>query len=253
MADGSVIYLGDTSLRGAACYLAGLMTRWGWGYSYVPSDQVVDREILEQSWELVVLSDYPAKMLGGPQQSLIEERVAGGAGLLMIGGWDSFRGSGGFWNGSVIEQVLPVQMAATDDRVNCDQPAMISRRQTHPITEGLPWERRPPCIGGFNRLKPRSNANVILDVHQLGARWDHDRFVFEPIERHPLLIVGQHLKGRTAALATDIAPHWVGGLVDWGGTERVTAGATGAYEIEVGVYYAQFLRQLLSWTGQILS
>ena len=56
--------------------------------------------------------------------------------------------------------------------------------------------------------------------------------------------------GRTAALATDIAPHWVGGLIDWGSV-RVTAAAVGGWQCEVGAFYATFLRNLLSWTGQL--
>ncbi len=38
------------------------------------------------------------------------------------------------------------------------------------------------------------------------------------------LVVGQHGRGRTAALATDVAPHWVGGLVDWGDRARRPGG-----------------------------
>ena len=61
----------------------------------------------------------------------------------------------------------------------------------------------------------------------------------------------QALRGRTAALATDLAPHWVGGLVDWGDGERVVAQAPGSWPIEVGNFYAQFIANLLTWTGQL--
>ena len=63
------------------------------------------------------------------------------------------------------------------------------------------------------------------------------------------MVVGQHGKGRTAALATDVAPHWVGGLVDWG-DRRVVQDVAGGF-IDVGNWYAQFFRNLLVWTGQL--
>ena len=75
----------------------------------------------------------------------------------------------------------------------------------------------------------------------MAARWQA-----EVVETHPLLVVGQHGQGRTAAIATDVAPHWVGGLVDWG-DDRVTGQGDGADDVEVGDLYAQFWRQLLSF------
>ena len=62
-------------------------------------------------------------------------------------------------------------------------------------------------------------------------------------KEYPLLAFGAFGKGKTAALTTDLAPHWVGGWVDWG-TERLTAQAPGGNEVEVGQFYAQFISQL---------
>ena len=66
-----------------------------------------------------------------------------------------------------------------------------------------------------------------------------------------MLVLGAADRGRTAALMTDLAPHWVGGFVDWGDGERVTAQAPGSWQIEVGNLYAQFVANLLAWTGQL--
>ena len=74
-------------------------------------------------------------------------------------------------------------------------------------------------------------------------------FRFTPGEESPLLIVGQHGRGRVATLATDVAPHWVGGLVDWG-DRRVTQEVAGGF-VEIGNWYAQFFRNLLVWTGKL--
>ena len=62
-------------------------------------------------------------------------------------------------------------------------------------------------------------------------------------------MVGEHGRGRTAALATDVAPHWVGGLVDWG-DQRVVQDVGGG-SIDVGNWYARFFRNLLVWTGRL--
>jgi hypothetical protein len=48
-------------------------------------------------------------------------------------------------------------------------------------------------------------------------------------------------------LATDVAPHWVGGLVDWG-AQRLAACAPGSVAIEVGSDYAELLARLVRWT-----
>jgi hypothetical protein len=63
------------------------------------------------------------------------------------------------------------------------------------------------------------------------------------------LIVGRYGAGRTAALATDVAPHWVGGFVDWG--DRRIAQAVGGGMIEVGNWYARFFHNLVAWTGKV--
>ena len=65
-------------------------------------------------------------------------------------------------------------------------------------------------------------------------------------KEYPLLAFGAFGKGKTAALTTDLAPHWVGGWVDWG-TGRLTAQAEGGNEVEVGQWYAQFISQLVSF------
>ena len=89
---------------------------------------------------------------------------------------------------------------------------------------------------------------MLLEADRLRLVYDSGRWRADVAETHPLLVVGQHGQGRTAAIATDVAPHWVGGLVDWG-NDRVTGRADGADEIEVGNLYAQFWKQLLSYVA----
>ncbi len=139
-------------------------------------------------------------------------------------------------------------MQTRDDRRNCPQSCLVWQAADHPLLAGLPWDR-PPSIGGFNAIAAKPDAATLLvarefDVHRAG-----DALEFTPRAESPLLVVGQYGQGRTAALATDVAPHWVGGLVDWG-DRRIVQQVAGA-EIEVGNWYAQFFRNLLDWTGRL--
>ena len=159
-----VLYLGDTSLQSAAAYLAGMLHAWGWSWEYVASDTPLRASQLRHRPEVIVLSDYPAAGIADDLQHQVVDAVADGTGLVMIGGWESFHGAGGNWDGTPVAGVLPVQIDDRDDRVNFDQPALARSAADHPILRNLPWESRPPCIGGLNRLSPRADAEVLLEA-----------------------------------------------------------------------------------------
>lgn len=244
-----VLYCGDTSLKGAAAYLAGLMTSWHWDFDYVPSDQALAADVLMREHDVFVFSDYPASRLANELATDIRDRVTAGAGLLMIGGWESFHGLGGDWDQSPLAVALPVEIGTADDRVNSDEAFYVTvASESHPIVAGLPWRERPPLVGGFNRIVPKAGATTVLELTRLRVRREATGFKTEFGESTPLLVTSQHGVGRTAAFASDVAPHWIGPLVDWGpGPQRVTGQAAGADAIEVGAAYAQFFRQLLTW------
>jgi uncharacterized membrane protein len=246
----SMLYLGDTTLQTAAAYLAGLVHRAGWALDYVPSHVPAAAELFGPPRSLVVLSDYSASRLAPSLQQRLVRLVESGAGLLMIGGWESYHGCGGDWDGTAVATALPVEISDTDDRVNCDQPTLVRRVDEHPVAAGLPWDGHPPCIGGFNRFRPKAEAQVVLETERFRAIREGENVRFELAGRDPLLVVGTWGEGRVASLATDIAPHWVGGMVDWG-PGRVAAQAPGAEAVEVGDLYARFFLQLLAWTGRI--
>ena len=251
MSDKHVFYLGDTSLSGAAGYLAGLMSAFGIGFDYRPSDRAVSASDLKTPRKLFILSDYASKQMPADAQAALLAQVQTGAGLLMIGGWESFHGHGGDWDDTPIARALPVEISGEDDRINCDQPALLIKSADHEIVADLPWEDRPPTVGGYNRFGAKPRSETLLLVERFRARYESGRFQFDPEHQDPMLVIGTHGQGRTAALATDLAPHWVGGLVDWGDGDRITAQAPGSWQIEVGNFYAQFIANLLAWTGQL--
>jgi uncharacterized membrane protein len=165
----------------------------------------------------------------------------------MFGGWESFHGRLGEYHASPLAEVLPVEMCNGDDRRNCAQPCLINKVADHPILEGVPWET-PPTIGGWNALVAKPGTQTLLTSVPFSVRRTGGDFQFHRGEESPLLVVGRHGRGRTVALATDVAPHWVGGFVDWG-DRRVVQDVAGGF-IEVGNWYARFFHNLLVWAGQ---
>lgn len=248
-----ILYCGDTNLEGAASYLAGLMTHFGWAFDYVPSHVPMSRELIERPHSLLILSDYPASQFDDELQQIALKQVESGMGLLMIGGWESFHGCGGDWDVAPLARALPVEISRDDDRVNFDQPTLLSLHHSQSELWGLPWFQRPPTIGGLNHFTAKTAAHSLLVVTPFNAEFsaETDMWVWrESRPAFPALVTHSHGKGRTMAFASDVAPHWVGGFVDWG-PERVKAQAAGASAIEVGSYYAQFWKQLLSWVGRL--
>jgi uncharacterized membrane protein len=261
-----ILYCGDTNLEGAASYLAGLMTHFGWRFDYVPSHVPMTREMIERSHSLLILSDYPAAQFDDELQEIALKQVEAGMGLLMIGGWESFCGSGGNWGDAPLANALPVEIGDADDRINFPQPTVLSTccldvseeespedfQVQHHILGGLPWDEAPPTIGGLNSVDIKSSAWPLLDATSFRFWYDEAKVEWckEIAFTYRGLVVGRHGSGRTAAFTSDVAPHWVGGFVDWG-PERVKAQAAGASAIEVGSHYAQFWKQLLSWVGRL--
>ena len=268
---GKICYLGDDHLQGAAAYLAGILLHHGLAFDYVPSAESPPAEFAAAPYAAYVISDYPAARWDGAAMARLLARVEQGAGLVMLGGWDSFHGRQGEYHRSPLAAALPVTMQSCDDRRNFAQPCLIEKLRDHEILAGLPWDR-PPGIGGINLVTPKPGADTLLAassfsvlrsaplkdfrladsdtaatsfavVHSGGA------YQFVASGQTPLLVVGRHGAGRTAALATDVAPHWVGGWVDWG--DQRIAQEVGGGTIEVGNWYARFFRNLLAWAGQM--
>ena len=244
----NVLYLGDTSLGGAAGYLAGVMTRAGIAYDYHASDETFCEAWLSTECQAVILSDYPSANFTGTQAQRVIERVQDGMGLLMIGGWESFTGQGGDYGQTPFRDVLPVAMQEADDRMNQSGPCVVVRDIDHPIVADLPFDEDAPVVGGFNRLTGKAHAVTVLSVHTFGARAGGDGVRFDPAAVFPLLVLGRFGRGQVAAFASDVAPHWVGGLVDWG-KDRVAAQAPGAGPVEVGGHYARLFANLVRWVS----
>jgi uncharacterized membrane protein len=122
----------------------------------------------------------------------LRDYVAGGGGLVMIGGYMTFQGidGKGRYRGSPVEDALPVTLLEGDDRVEAPQGLKpMVRLPKHPILAGIggAW----PALLGLNEVRPRPGADLIATA---GG--------------HPLLVAGTHDKGRSVAFTSDCAPHW---------------------------------------------
>ena len=161
-------------------------------------------------YRAIILSDIGANTLllppavwlhGKPvpnRLKLIRDWTAEGGGLLMIGGYFSFQGIDGRarWHRTPVEDALPVTCLPYDDRLEVPEGfrPVITADPAHPILRGLDGDW--PLLLGANEVRARPGADIL-------ARLPDDE------GGHPLLVTGQHGRGRTLCWTSDIGPHWV--------------------------------------------
>ena len=139
-----------------------------------------------------------AAVANRPEPAAAHQGLGGtGGGLLMCGGYFSFQGIDGKarWRKTPVEDVLPVTCHPWDDRVEMPEGAVAEIVEpAHPVLKGL--EGAWPFVLGVNEVEPKDTGLVL-------ARLPADQ------GGHPLLVLGGHGKGRTAAWTSDIGPHWL--------------------------------------------
>lgn len=193
--------------------------------TYMPAHEAADGLPFERKgldrYDIIILSDIGANTLLLPpavflqsqtrpnRLKLIRDWTADGGGLLMIGGYFSFQGIDGRarWRRTPVEEALPVNCLPWDDRVEVPQGTAPELLVEHPVLEGLDgtW---PPLLG-VNEVEPKEGATVLARL---------------PAEEggHPLLVLGSHGRGRTAAWTSDIGPHWLSPqFCAWEGYKRL--------------------------------
>ncbi len=143
----------------------------------------------------------------------IKTYVERGGGFCMIGGYLSFSGmdAKARYSRTVINDILPVRILDRDDRV--EKPAGVTpviNQPEHPLFKGITgaW----PHFMGYNQLEMREEGELLASA-----------------DRDPFIAVRSFGKGRTAAFASDAAPHW------------------GPPEFVNWRHYADFWGNLFSW------
>ena len=163
---------------------------------------------------LTMYSDMFNVPMGPDKVSLVADYVRQGGSLIMVGGYVDFQGfqGKGNYHGSAIEEVLPVNILAKDDRVETTQGTQVSiSKNNHSILQGIPesW----PKFLGYQKILPKEEAEVLATI---GENDD------------PLIVIGEAGEGKSMAFATDLAPHWGTDFVDWD-------------------HYGQFWYQVIEW------
>ena len=176
-----------------------------------------------EAYDVVILSDIGANTLllhpdtferSKPlpnRLKVLRDWVTGGGGLIMVGGYLSFQGIDGRarYAGTPVEDVLPVRLHVTDDRVEVPEGATpVVCTPEHPIVNGLPAEW--PLLLGYNRLIPRPEATVVASI-----------------DRDPLLAVWSHGQGRAVAFAVRLRTALVSASVSGVGRLSPTVGPDG--------------------------
>lgn len=189
---------------------------------------------IRERFDAIIISDFPSAKIDAAGADAISRQIRDGTRFLMIGGWDSFSARGKSYAGHPLESLLPVTLSGEDDRRNVPQGLIVSidsSLKSHPDAAELLREP-PPVICGYNNAPPKPGAQVLVWMNPIASDGNTVRF----LERIPLVV--KH--GSSVACLTDLAPHWCGGLVDWGGRRLSLA------PVEVGRAYPVFVQFLLT-------
>ena len=203
-------------------WLKSALESGGWEVDYQPA-HVAAREFPFDAARLaeygsVILSDIGANTLLlhpdtfsnsrvlANRLHVIRDYVSEGGGFVMVGGYLTFQGidAKAQYAGSAVEDILPVNLQVTDDRVESPQGVTpLVSDSTHPVVAGL--DAAWPQLLGYNRVKIKPGGKLIATVGD-----------------DPLIAVGNYGKGRTAAFTSDCGPHWAPDpFVSWNGYDRL--------------------------------
>ncbi len=232
-----VLYLeGDGA---AVRYLSGTFRKMGIDHRLVLPGEALPDSLSE--FQAVVISNFPRLLLQEAEPLLVQAITQSGLGLLMVGGPHSF-GRGGYAE-SALSALLPVELKQGDDRVRAAGGVLLEvKLPHHPLLRGLQF-REPLTVIGHNRFRRRKATGELLGGRALerggltGLHLSRDSA--------PMLVVRESIDGamgRTAALATGLAPPWSGGLTEWG-ARRLSIDS----QTEVGEGYAVFVLNLMRW------
>ena len=243
-----ILSAGESDVHGPARYLLGALHSLKAQVIHVPPPKRISPRLITDSIDAIILSDCACRQMPIATQRRIAKRVEDGMGLLLIGGWASFTGLIGGWRGSIVESLLPVDCLPEDDRQNFPAGALIIEEKSHPMFRGFSFTK-PPGICGLNRVRLKPAACVILSARPIES--NRGKFPKLKLSRraYPLLITSSIPNRRVAALTTDVAPHWSGGLVDWG-EKRLTLNPAPGVSIEVGDRYLRWLSRIIAWVSR---
>ena len=204
-----------------ADWLMKALEKGGYEIDYIPNHRASSKfptELEElEKYDTIILSDIGAntlllnpdtfeKSIPTPNRlNLIRDYVENGGGFLMIGGYLSFQGieAKANYKDSPIEEILPVILKRYDDRVEVPEGMYPENVKEHEILAGV--SKKWPMLLGYNKFEAKKDSEILVE-----GRDD------------PMLVIGNYSKGRTAAFASDCAPHWGSPeFVEWNDYEKL--------------------------------
>jgi uncharacterized membrane protein len=228
VATGSEVVTTSSWTNGATAFVAALaeagvaVTQLGGercGAEFPSTMEALDR------YAAVIISDVgaltllmtPATRAGRPgvnRLELLKAYVMAGGGLMLAGGYMGFQGMFGTarFHDTAVEDVLAVRCLPHGDGLEAPEGLRAAIVEPmHPLLAGIegPW---PPILG-LNKLDLRADdgCRLLASCACRGRDW-------------PLLAVREIGKGRSAAWATDIGPHWLSqDFLEWDGYARLMA------------------------------
>lgn len=174
-----------------------------WRRSDAPGGSAEDSlELDKRHYDVIIIGDVSARRLTGGDPHILEqirEAVSRGTGLIMMGGSESFGNSD--WQGTPVEEVLPVKIDSTgqiEDEVQMEPTAAGLTHYVMRLTEGKQnnealWAKLPK-LTGINRLDAKASAAVLA--------------VRAGNKQQPVLVGGRFGEGRTLAFAGDTTWRW---------------------------------------------
>lgn len=166
-------------------------------------------------YDIFVIGDLDASAIGDTQWQQIADRISEGAGLITLGGFQTY-GTGGYAN-SPMSDVLPIKMDPSRRRQpargvmsSAERNARAAGQLSGPIKVQVAKNHPIVDLGGQNpksvwsSLPDLSGANRIV-----GARVATGvQVLLQTLDQHPLLVIGGYGKGRVASLAIDETYRW---------------------------------------------
>jgi uncharacterized membrane protein len=157
----------------------------------------------KQHYDVIILGDVSAKRLSGGNQDVLKgiyELVrAKGAGLLMMGGYETFANSD--WKATYVEDLLPVNLnepGQVDDRWRMEPTPeglshYVMRLSEKPELNKALWQKLPE-LDGMTKLGSEKRGATVLAI-RAGTK-------------DPVLVSQSFGKGRTMAFAGDTTWRW---------------------------------------------
>ena len=152
-----ILYAGDSEPGGPANYLLAVLRFMKARFIHIPPGRKLAPSLFEKRFDGVIFSDFSKKNVSTVCEQALIQQIESGTGFLMVGGWGSFAGPFGNWQGTELAEIFPVHCLKHDDRMNLPSGAWVTPKKRHPILQSLSFSN-PPVICGLNQIRPKKIA-----------------------------------------------------------------------------------------------